>query len=66
MAGARRSLEESGRNCPLETLLNALIIALEIPTLGSSDYLEMALPQLCKAAAYLPIPAQVPTLSSNT
>lgn len=59
MAGARRRLEEGGGGCPLETLLNALIIALEIPTLGGSDYLELALPKLCKAAALLPIPAQV-------
>lgn len=48
-----------GGGCPLETLLNALIIALEIPVLGNSDYLDLALPRLCKAAALLPIHAQV-------
>lgn len=45
-------------SCPMDVLLNALIIALEIPALGSSDYLELALPRLCKAAARLPVPAQ--------
>lgn len=53
-----------GSGCPLETLLNALIIALEIPVLGNSDYLDLALPRLCKAAALLPIHAQV--LNSRT
>ncbi|XP_054260809.1 ubiquitin-protein ligase E3A [Macrosteles quadrilineatus] len=57
MSGCGRSMEDGG-GCPLETVLNALIIALEIPTLGGSDYLELALPRLCKAAALLPIPAQ--------
>ncbi|XP_075235231.1 ubiquitin protein ligase E3A isoform X1 [Lycorma delicatula] len=44
--------------CSLETLLNALVIALEIPTLGTSDYLELALPRLCRAASHLPLTAQ--------
>lgn len=65
MAGVRGGVQVGGENggCPLDTLLNALIIALEIPTLGSSDYLELALPRLCKAAALLPIPAQVGSYS---
>ncbi|XP_039294797.1 ubiquitin-protein ligase E3A isoform X2 [Nilaparvata lugens] len=44
--------------CSLETLLNALVIALEIPTLGTADYLEVALPKLCRATSYLPLAAQ--------
>nr|UUF95670.1 ubiquitin E3 ligase [Laodelphax striatellus] len=44
--------------CSLETLLNALVIALEIPTLGTNEYLEVALPKLCRAASYLPLSAQ--------
>lgn len=55
-----------GGGCPLETLLNALIIALEIPVLGNSDYLDLALPRLCKAAALLPIHAQVYLLLKYT
>lgn len=47
-----------GVGCNLDTLLNALIIALEIPTLGGFDYLELAFPRLCRAASRLPVPAQ--------
>lgn len=41
-----------------DTLLNVFLIVFEIPVLGSSEYLEMALHMLCKAASCLPIPAQ--------
>uniref|UniRef100_A0A1B6CDZ9 Ubiquitin-protein ligase E3A N-terminal zinc-binding domain-containing protein n=1 Tax=Clastoptera arizonana TaxID=38151 RepID=A0A1B6CDZ9_9HEMI len=47
-----------GVGCNLDTLLNALIIALEIPSLGGFDYLELAFPRLCRATSKLPIPAQ--------
>jgi hypothetical protein len=41
-----------------EELLNVFVIVLEIPTLGSSEYLEMALPFICKAASHLPLKLQ--------
>ncbi|KAJ9588949.1 hypothetical protein L9F63_017744 [Diploptera punctata] len=41
-----------------EDLLNVFVIVLEIPTLGSSEYLEMALPQVCKAASHLSVKLQ--------
>ncbi|XP_041972897.1 ubiquitin-protein ligase E3A isoform X2 [Aricia agestis] len=42
----------------LEDLLNCIIIAFEIPDLGCSDYLEVALPALCDAVDNLPIEGQ--------
>ena len=47
-----------GRRDNAEELLNVFVIVLEIPTLGSSEYLEMALPQVCKAASHLPVRLQ--------
>lgn len=41
-----------------DSLLNVFLIVFEIPVLGSSEYLEMALHMLCKAASCLPISAQ--------
>lgn len=41
-----------------EELLNVFVIVLEIPALGSSEYLEMALPLVCKAASQLPLKVQ--------
>lgn len=40
------------------SLLNVFLIVFEIPVLGSSEYLELALHMLCKAASCLPLPAQ--------
>nr|CAD7264827.1 unnamed protein product [Timema shepardi] len=39
-------------------VLTALVIVCEIPALGSSEYLERALPYLCKAAGHLPVCVQ--------
>ncbi|XP_063233453.1 ubiquitin-protein ligase E3A [Bacillus rossius redtenbacheri] len=36
----------------------ALVVVAEIPVLGTSEYLERALPYLCKSAAHLPLGAQ--------
>lgn len=49
-----------GRACRdnAEELLNVFVIVLEIPALGSSEYLEMALPLVCKAASQLPLRVQ--------
>jgi ubiquitin-protein ligase E3 A len=47
----------SGRE-NLDNVLNVLLIVFEIPVLGMSEYLEMALPKICKAAAALPVPYQ--------
>lgn len=41
-----------------DSLLNVFLIVFEIPVLGTSDYLELALHMLCKAASCLPLPAQ--------
>lgn len=41
-----------------DSLLNVFLIVFEIPVLGSSEYLEMALHMLCKAMSCLPISAQ--------
>jgi ubiquitin-protein ligase E3 A len=41
-----------------EELLNVFVIVLEIPALGSSEYLEVALPLVCKAASQLPLRVQ--------
>ncbi|XP_015513298.1 ubiquitin-protein ligase E3A isoform X1 [Neodiprion pinetum] len=41
-----------------DSLLNVFLIVFEIPVLGSSEYLELALHMLCKAASCLPLTAQ--------
>lgn len=41
-----------------DSLLNVFLIVFEIPVLGNSEYLELALHMLCKAASCLPISAQ--------
>ncbi|XP_048511578.1 ubiquitin-protein ligase E3A isoform X2 [Athalia rosae] len=41
-----------------DSLLNVFLIVFEIPVLGSSEYLELALHMLCKAASCLPLSAQ--------
>jgi ubiquitin-protein ligase E3 A len=41
-----------------DSLLNVFLIVFEIPVLGNSEYLEMALHMLCKAASCLPISDQ--------
>lgn len=38
--------------------LNIFVIVLELPSLGTADYLELALPAICKAAAHLPLSSQ--------
>ncbi|XP_012279942.1 ubiquitin-protein ligase E3A isoform X2 [Orussus abietinus] len=42
----------------IDSLLNVFLIVFEIPALGNSEYLELALHMLCKAVACLPIAAQ--------
>lgn len=39
----------------IEEAVNCFLIAFEVPDLGCSDYLEIALPALCRAAEYLPL-----------
>lgn len=39
----------------IEEIVNCFVIAFEVPDLGSSDYLEIALPALCNAAEHLPV-----------
>ncbi|XP_066998612.1 ubiquitin-protein ligase E3A [Anabrus simplex] len=41
-----------------EDILNVFVIVLEMPMLGSSEYLELALPKVCKAASHLPLNLQ--------
>jgi len=43
----------------MDSLLNVFLIVFEIPMLGNSEYLELALHMLCKAVSCLPLPAQV-------
>ncbi|KAG8230516.1 hypothetical protein J437_LFUL010036 [Ladona fulva] len=50
-----RLLGDAGRG---PDLLNVFVIVAELPVLGTSEYLEVALPKLCRAAARLPIVAQ--------
>lgn len=38
--------------------LNVFVIVTEIPVLNAPDYLEMVLPQFCKATSHLPVQAQ--------
>lgn len=42
----------------MDSLLNVFLIVFEIPMLGNSEYLELALHMLCKALSCLPIMAQ--------
>ncbi|XP_044727584.1 ubiquitin-protein ligase E3A isoform X2 [Chrysoperla carnea] len=42
----------------LNDMVNAVLILCEIPILGSGEFLETALPSLCRAAAQLPTSAQ--------
>ncbi|XP_073962763.1 ubiquitin protein ligase E3A [Choristoneura fumiferana] len=42
----------------LEDVVNCFVIAFEVPDLGCSDYLEIALPALCHAAKHLPVKGQ--------
>ncbi|XP_028163894.1 ubiquitin-protein ligase E3A [Ostrinia furnacalis] len=42
----------------MEDAVNCFVIAFEVPDLGCSDYLEIALPALCHAAEHLPVKAQ--------
>lgn len=39
----------------IEDVVNCFVIAFEVPDLGCSDYLEIALPALCSAAEHLPV-----------
>ncbi|KOB73457.1 Ubiquitin-protein ligase E3A [Operophtera brumata] len=41
----------------VEEAVNCFVIAFEVPDLGCSDYLEIALPALCHAAEHLPVKA---------
>ncbi|XP_047989880.1 ubiquitin-protein ligase E3A [Leguminivora glycinivorella] len=41
-----------------EEIVNCFVIAFEVPDLGCSDYLEIALPALCHAAKHLPVKTQ--------
>jgi ubiquitin-protein ligase E3 A len=40
-------------------IINIFLIVLELPCLASYEYMERALPGICKAASYLPLSAQV-------
>lgn len=44
-----------------EDAVNCFVIAFEVPDLGCSDYLDIALPALCHAAEYLPIKGESPS-----
>ncbi|XP_046395665.1 ubiquitin-protein ligase E3A isoform X1 [Ischnura elegans] len=50
-----RLLGDAGRG---PDFLNVFVIVAELPVLGTSEYLEVALPKLCRAAARLPVVAQ--------
>ncbi|XP_047121045.1 ubiquitin-protein ligase E3A isoform X1 [Schistocerca piceifrons] len=41
-----------------DEILHALVVVFEIPELGKSEFLEVALPQLCKAASHLSVTGQ--------
>lgn len=45
-----------------EDVLNVLVIVFEIPALGSGDFLETALPAVCRACERLPVELQVRVL----
>lgn len=42
----------------MDSLLNVFLIVFEIPMLGNSEYLELALHMLCKALSCFPMVAQ--------
>lgn len=42
----------------MDSLLNVFLIVFEIPMLGNSEYLELALHMLCKAVSCFPTLAQ--------
>lgn len=46
------------KNMSVEDAVNCFVIAFEVPDLGCSDYLEIALPALCQAAEHLSIKGQ--------
>ncbi|KAL1508843.1 hypothetical protein ABEB36_003674 [Hypothenemus hampei] len=41
-----------------DDIINVLLIVFEIPALGSGDFLETALPAICRAAQWLPVEVQ--------
>ncbi|XP_026680400.1 ubiquitin-protein ligase E3A [Diaphorina citri] len=41
-----------------DSLINVFLVIFEIPSLGGCDYVERALPKICKAASQLPLTAQ--------
>ncbi|KAJ8958329.1 hypothetical protein NQ318_017475 [Aromia moschata] len=41
-----------------DDIVNVLLIVFEIPALGSGDFLETALPAICRAAQWLPVEVQ--------
>lgn len=41
-----------------DDVVNVLLIIFEIPTLGSGDFLETALPAICRASEWLPVEVQ--------
>ncbi|KAJ8984869.1 hypothetical protein NQ317_002708 [Molorchus minor] len=41
-----------------DDIVNVLLIVFEIPALGSGDFLETALPAICRAAQWLPVDVQ--------
>lgn len=51
-------LQRRGATADYQDIIDAIVIVFEIQALGTGDYLETALPALCKAAAFLPIRAQ--------
>lgn len=42
----------------VDDAVNCFVIAFEVPDLGCSDFLDIALPALCHAAEYLPVKGQ--------
>ncbi|XP_013138521.1 PREDICTED: ubiquitin-protein ligase E3A [Papilio polytes] len=48
---------EISKKFSMEDVVTCLVIAFEIPDIGCSDYLEVALPTLCHAIEYLPLKA---------
>ncbi|XP_050296568.1 ubiquitin-protein ligase E3A isoform X2 [Anthonomus grandis grandis] len=47
-----------------DDIVNVLLIVFEIPALGSGDFLETALPAICRAAQWLPVEVQA-TLATS-
>lgn len=41
-----------------DDVVNVLLIVFEIPSLGSGDFLETALPAICRASQWLPVEVQ--------